>query len=205
MVTLAGYTLGISDSVMGITFLAAGTSLPDLMASLIVARKGQGDMAVSNTIGSNVFDILLGLALPWFLQTALMHPGSTVVINSSGLVYSVVLLFVSIVTLVGGIKLYHWELNKNLGYFCLSAYAIFLVVTCMIEANVFGFVNPPICLQDWKKIEKSSYKIEKNLFDRKIEKNWKKIRFIGKIEKKSARLNKKYAYNDAYDAVMTAA
>ena len=39
---------------------------------------GQGDMAVSNSIGSNVFDILIGLALPWFIQTSLMDPGSKV-------------------------------------------------------------------------------------------------------------------------------
>lgn len=39
---------------------------------------GQGDMAVANSIGSNVFDILIGLALPWFLQTCLLHPGTMV-------------------------------------------------------------------------------------------------------------------------------
>ncbi|CAB1343077.1 unnamed protein product, partial [Coregonus sp. 'balchen'] len=63
MVTIIGYTLGIPDVIMGITFLAAGTSVPDCIASLIVARQGMGDMAVSNTIGSNVFDILLDLKL----------------------------------------------------------------------------------------------------------------------------------------------
>ncbi len=35
-------------------------------------------MAVSNTIGSNVFDVLIGLALPWFIKTALVSPGTTV-------------------------------------------------------------------------------------------------------------------------------
>jgi sodium/potassium/calcium exchanger 4 len=37
-----------------------------------------GDMAVSNAIGSNVFDILLCLGLPWFIKTAIVDPGSTV-------------------------------------------------------------------------------------------------------------------------------
>ncbi|KAG8541668.1 hypothetical protein GDO81_028496 [Engystomops pustulosus] len=78
MVTVIGYTLGIPDVIMGITFLAAGTSVPDCMASLIVARQGLGDMAVSNTIGSNVFDILVGLGVPWGLQTMVIHYGSTV-------------------------------------------------------------------------------------------------------------------------------
>ena len=70
--------MGIPDSIMGITFLAAGTSVPDAMASVMVARQGQGDMAVSNTIGSNVFDVLIGLALPWWLMTACVNPGTAV-------------------------------------------------------------------------------------------------------------------------------
>jgi len=52
---------------MGITFIAAGTSIPDLITSVIVARQGHGDMAVSSSIGSNIFDILVGLPLPWIL------------------------------------------------------------------------------------------------------------------------------------------
>ena len=55
------------DEVMGYTFLAAGTSVPDLMSSVIVAKQGLGDMAVSSSIGSNIFDITFGLPLPWFI------------------------------------------------------------------------------------------------------------------------------------------
>uniref|UniRef100_A0A663M625 Solute carrier family 24 member 4 n=1 Tax=Athene cunicularia TaxID=194338 RepID=A0A663M625_ATHCN len=104
MVTVIGYTLGIPDVIMGITFLAAGTSVPDCMASLIVARQGLGDMAVSNTIGSNVFDILVGLGIPWGLQTMAIDCGSTVKINSKGLVYSVALLLGSVALTPGLIK-----------------------------------------------------------------------------------------------------
>merc|ERR1719231_288841 len=59
----------IHPAIMGVTVLAAGTSVPDAIGSLLVARDGQGDMAVSNAIGSNVFDILLGLGLPWLMKT----------------------------------------------------------------------------------------------------------------------------------------
>lgn len=45
---------------------------------------GLGDMAVSNAIGSNVFDILLCLGLPWFLMTVIVEPGSTVRVRSRG-------------------------------------------------------------------------------------------------------------------------
>ena len=46
--------------IMGLTFLAAGTSIPDLITSVIVARKGLGDMALSSSIGSNMFDVTVG-------------------------------------------------------------------------------------------------------------------------------------------------
>lgn len=48
-----------------------------------------GDMAVSNAIGSNVFDILICLGLPWFIQTAIIKPGSHVNVISKGMLYVV--------------------------------------------------------------------------------------------------------------------
>ncbi|XP_004376736.1 sodium/potassium/calcium exchanger 4 isoform X2 [Trichechus manatus latirostris] len=148
LVTIIGYTLGIPDVIMGITFLAAGTSVPDCMASLIVARQGLGDMAVSNTIGSNVFDILVGLGIPWGLQTMVINYGSTVKINSRGLVYSVVLLLGSVALTVLGIHLNKWRLDRKLGVYVLVLYAIFLCFSIMIEFNVFTFVNLPMCRDD---------------------------------------------------------
>lgn len=73
MVTWAdiiGNAIGIPSVIMGLTVLAAGTSVPDLLSSVIVARRGSGDMAVSSSIGSNIFDILVGLPIPWILFTA---------------------------------------------------------------------------------------------------------------------------------------
>ena len=52
---------------MGLTFLAAGTSIPDLITSVIVARKGFGDMAVSSSVGSNIFDVTVGSVRKHFL------------------------------------------------------------------------------------------------------------------------------------------
>merc|ERR1719313_2677071 len=53
---------------MGRIFLAAGTSIPDAMGSIAVAKQGEGDMAVANSLGSNVFDILVGLGVPWTIR-----------------------------------------------------------------------------------------------------------------------------------------
>ena len=55
-----GETFFITEEIMGLTILAAGTSIPDLITSVIVARKGLGDMAVSSSVGSNIFDITVG-------------------------------------------------------------------------------------------------------------------------------------------------
>uniref|UniRef100_A0A673HW49 Sodium/potassium/calcium exchanger 4-like n=1 Tax=Sinocyclocheilus rhinocerous TaxID=307959 RepID=A0A673HW49_9TELE len=148
MVTIIGYTLGIPDVIMGITFLAAGTSVPDCIASLIVARQGLGDMAVSNTIGSNVFDILVGLGVPWALQTMAVSYGSVVMISSRGLVYSVVLLLGSVALTILGIHLNGWKLDFKLGIYVLVLYAVFLCFSIMIEYNVFTFVNLPMCQED---------------------------------------------------------
>uniref|UniRef100_A0A915LYQ7 Sodium/calcium exchanger membrane region domain-containing protein n=1 Tax=Meloidogyne javanica TaxID=6303 RepID=A0A915LYQ7_MELJA len=69
--SIAGLTLGIPTEVIGLTALAAGTSIPDLITSVIVSRKGLGDMAVSSSIGSNLFDICVGLPIPWLLHFSL--------------------------------------------------------------------------------------------------------------------------------------
>jgi K+-dependent Na+/Ca+ exchanger-like protein len=149
MVCMIGFTLGIPDTIMGITFLAAGTSVPDTIASVMVARNGYGDMAVSNSIGSNVFDILLGLGLPWFLSTTLRPNGAeeTVKINSNGLMISVSLLLLSLIVVVLSIHCNGWKLTKKLGIVIMLCYLIFLVFSILIETNVFFDVNLPTCLE----------------------------------------------------------
>lgn len=57
---LVGECFNVPPEVMGLTFLAAGTSIPDLITSVLVARKGFGDMAVSSSVGSNIFDVAVG-------------------------------------------------------------------------------------------------------------------------------------------------
>merc|ERR1712072_718096 len=63
----SGCILLIPEDVMGLTVAAAGTSLPNLFASLIVAKQGLGNMSVSNAFGSNTFNIFIALALPWMV------------------------------------------------------------------------------------------------------------------------------------------
>ena len=64
--------IGIPPVIVALTLLAAGTSAPDLMASVDVAREGRGGMAVANAVGSNTFDLLVGLALPWTIALSIL-------------------------------------------------------------------------------------------------------------------------------------
>jgi len=64
-----GEILEINHFTMGLVIIAVGTSIPDALSSVLVAKEGFGDMAVSNAIGSNVFDINLGLGLPFLIFT----------------------------------------------------------------------------------------------------------------------------------------
>ncbi|TWT91253.1 calcium/sodium antiporter [Stieleria varia] len=60
--TTIARSLGVSDIVIGLTIVAAGTSLPELATSVVAAFKGQRDIAVGNVVGSNVFNLLMVLA-----------------------------------------------------------------------------------------------------------------------------------------------
>ena len=55
--------LGMTETMVGLTIVAVGTSLPELVTSFVAARKGEVDMALGNAIGSNVFNILLVLGI----------------------------------------------------------------------------------------------------------------------------------------------
>ena len=54
---------GVSESVIGLTILAGGTSLPELATSVVAARKGSNDLALGNALGSNIFNITMVLGL----------------------------------------------------------------------------------------------------------------------------------------------
>lgn len=89
-------SLGISESVIAITLVAGGTSLPELASSLVSLYKGKADMALGNVIGSNVANILLILGL-----SATIHPlsmGGITVWDLLMVVLSAVLLFVTAFT-----------------------------------------------------------------------------------------------------------
>ncbi|XP_019410956.1 PREDICTED: sodium/potassium/calcium exchanger 2 [Crocodylus porosus] len=130
-----GETIGISEEIMGLTILAAGTSIPDLITSVIVARKGLGDMAVSSSVGSNIFDITVGLPFPWLIY-AIINKFAPVTVSSNGLFCAIVLLFIMLIFVILSIAFCKWRMNKILGLLMFALYFVFLIVSVLLEDKV---------------------------------------------------------------------
>merc|ERR1719487_1619469 len=103
-----GCILHINELVMGLIFLAAGTSVPDALGSIAVAKQGEGDMAVANALGSNVFDIMLGLGIPWMIRT--IGYGEVVKMNAKELPKYMIILCIVLVFFVGALVINRWKL-----------------------------------------------------------------------------------------------
>ncbi|XP_040002535.1 sodium/potassium/calcium exchanger 2 [Xiphias gladius] len=130
-----GETFWITEEIMGLTILAAGTSIPDLITSVIVARKGLGDMAVSSSVGSNIFDITVGLPFPWLLYN-IINDFKAVQVSSNGLFCAIVLLFLMLLFVIISIAVSKWRMSKLLGLFMFLLYFVFLIVSVMLEDKV---------------------------------------------------------------------
>merc|ERR1719502_1143036 len=137
MVTLMekiGCAWGISSFIMGITFLAMGTSVPDALGSIAVAREGEGDMAVSNAIGSNVFDICIGLGIPWFIATLIDGKDRDIIASTESIVASTLILFAVVVVLFGSLYTSihptqgtRFTLHPEVGMILFGSYGAFVV------------------------------------------------------------------------------
>ncbi|XP_019502825.1 PREDICTED: sodium/potassium/calcium exchanger 1 isoform X4 [Hipposideros armiger] len=132
-----GETIGISEEIMGLTILAAGTSIPDLITSVIVARKGLGDMAVSSSVGSNIFDITVGLPVPWLLF-CLVNGLQPIPVSSNGLFCAIVLLFLMLLFVISSIASCKWRMNKILGFTMFLLYFVFLIISVMLEDRIIS-------------------------------------------------------------------
>ena len=117
--------LEVPEVIIALTVLAVGTSIPDLMSSIIVARQGRGGMAVSNAIGSNIFDIMIGLGLPWTL--VLIFTNTPLQPNNDGLLESIGLLFASVLFIFFILVVQKWRMGKFTGIFLIGLYLLYLI------------------------------------------------------------------------------
>lgn len=116
--------LHINPVIIALTILAAGTSIPDLLSSLIVAKQGRGGMAISNAVGSNIFDILFGLGLPWIL--AIMFLKEKITVDNENLMSSIFLLFASVIALLFILLTRKWRLGRWAGLILIVIYLGYL-------------------------------------------------------------------------------
>ncbi|XP_033106922.1 sodium/potassium/calcium exchanger 5-like, partial [Anneissia japonica] len=140
MITIIGYTIHLSDNVMGFTFLAFGTSLPDLFGSIYVARDGYGDMAVANIIGSNIFEVLVCLGFLWFVRIATNSNWEPIEISSNSLILMSAGLFTTVIVIVVALWLKDWVLDRKLGLWSLATYVIFMTIVILYEQGLLGSI-----------------------------------------------------------------
>lgn len=133
--------LGSKPEIMGLTLIAAGTSVPDLITSVIVARKGLGDMAVSSSLGSNLFDICVGLPIPWLIAIAI---GKEILVDAQGMFCSVLMLFAMLIAIICIIALCKWRMTKLLGFSMFFSYFCYLAVALCMGLDVM------VCIFDEK-------------------------------------------------------
>ncbi|QPJ66138.1 MAG: calcium/sodium antiporter [Candidatus Nitrohelix vancouverensis] len=109
-------SLGVSEWMIGISIVAAGTSMPEIASSIIAAKKGHGEMAIGNIFGSNIFNILMVLGL-----TATIHPLKISEPIQPDLLYCAGTTFLLLALLYRGM-----DLKKLDGAILLGAYTFYL-------------------------------------------------------------------------------
>nr|WP_313019176.1 calcium/sodium antiporter [Acetoanaerobium noterae] len=109
--------LGMSQTLVGLTIVAVGTSLPELVTSVTAARKGESDIAIGNIIGSGLFNIFFVLGV-----SATIHP----IAVSSKLIFDFIIL--AIVTVISHVFAYSKkEVDKKEGFALTAMYIAYMV------------------------------------------------------------------------------
>lgn len=140
-----GCILKIPDIVMGVTVLAMGTSVPDLLSSMIVAKQGMGDMAVANAVGSNVFDIWIGLGAPWFFVLVAKQEVNHLA-DKDQLWWNVLILFGSLAFYMIYVAVDKFRLRPSTGYVFLSMYVLYALYEIVLVwvLDIYGQGVSPI-------------------------------------------------------------
>lgn len=115
--TIIAEALGMDDRLIGLTIVAFGTSLPELVTSITAAKKGKADIAIGNIVGSNIFNILFVVG-----TTALITP---VAFKMNFLIDSAVALAAGLLLWFGVMK--EQKLKRPVGLVMLIAYAVYFV------------------------------------------------------------------------------
>ncbi|CRK88974.1 CLUMA_CG002559, isoform A [Clunio marinus] len=140
MVVIIGDTFGIPDAIMGFTLLAFGGCMPEAISAVIVARKGSGQMGVSNALGANNLAVLFSLGLPWFIRTMVDGAGfndAFIQIYSFGIEFTIMTLILAVACLYATIAIAGYKLRKTVGGFLAIFYIIFATFAILVELEFF--------------------------------------------------------------------
>ena len=110
---------------------------------LFCSLAGDGDMAVSNTVGSNTFDVLFSLGVPWLIKATVWNAPFEV--SSRGLFVSCFFIAGSVAIALLVLYLNSWVLDKTVGCIFLVIYFIFLGTSVSMELFVFSRSRLPMC------------------------------------------------------------
>jgi len=105
---------GVSQTLIGLTIVAVGTSLPELVTSIIAAKKNQADLAVGNVIGSNIFNIFFILGITTLIRN--------IPVNFSNLIDLIFLMFITMFVFISLFLGQKHRLGKIEGYLMLGLY-----------------------------------------------------------------------------------
>ncbi len=130
-VTFAQF-LGINELVIGLTIVSAGTSLPEVVTSIIAAIRGERDIAVGNIVGSNIFNIMAVLGFTTIIAPAGIEVSNAVIGFDLPVMIAVALASLPIF-FTGGI-ISRWEGGLFLGYYV--AYTLYLVLAATHHASL---------------------------------------------------------------------
>ncbi len=115
--------LGMDDRLIGLTIVAFGTSLPELVTSVTAARKGKADIAIGNIVGSNIFNILFVVG-----TTALITP---VAFKMNFMIDSVIAILAGVLLWIGVFK--DMKLKRPVGIVMLVGYVLYFVYLLMFS------------------------------------------------------------------------
>ena len=118
--TLIAENLGVSDTVIGLTLIAVGTSLPELATTIVGIINKETDIVVGNVIGSNIFNLLfIGGAVSIIRPIQVPHD----------MFHLDFIFLLGISVLIWPIMRYRWSIGKTEGFILLLSYALFIILT----------------------------------------------------------------------------
>jgi K+-dependent Na+/Ca+ exchanger-like protein len=113
--------LSLDPTIIALTIIAGGSSVPELFSSAIVARRGKGDMAIANALGSNSFDIFISLGLPMLIATLAF--GDIEDVGGANITASTILLFATLVMVIGLLAVQRFKASRPFGILLMLCYA----------------------------------------------------------------------------------